>query len=95
MKLKAYIVFSILYDLISISNVMAQGSNSEPWHSQFDLSSAIMLLGIITLLWMVSTLIMGLFIKKNRLVLLPWHKRLAFATLIIACIHAILVLISY
>jgi len=60
--------------------------------SGFHPDSLIEPLGIAAFVCMSITLILGLFIKKNRKKLMPWHVRIGFLTFIIVIVHGSLVL---
>jgi len=59
------------------------------------LSALIEPLGIVTLVLLVTTLTMGLLMKRNRRVLFPLHRTLAFITLASALFHGLLVLLAH
>jgi hypothetical protein len=61
----------------------------------FNYSTIIAPLGITTLLGLLTTLTLGLNMHKNRKLLFPWHKRIAFTTVFLAITHASLVLIFH
>jgi len=46
-------------------------------------------LGICTLVLLVATSLLGFLLKRNRKLLLPWHQRLAVATLVAGAVHAL------
>ncbi len=94
MKIKSNLVFSLLLNLILVGNVLSDEMDHHV-DNNFDFSSFIVPLGIISLISIAITVVMGLLIKKNRGVLLPWHKRLAFLTLILASIHGVIVIIFH
>ncbi len=48
-------------------------------------------LGAATLFCVITTLILGLNLKKNRKVILPWHRGMAFTTVVLALTHAAVV----
>jgi preprotein translocase subunit SecG len=50
-------------------------------------------MGILTFCCMVSTLLLGIFMPKNRKKFFPWHKRLAYLTITSAVLHGALVMI--
>ncbi len=59
------------------------------------LSGLIEPLGIVTLVLLATTLTVGLLMKKNRRVLFPLHRTLAFITLASAVFHGLLVLLAH
>ena len=67
------------------------GGQQEATGELMNASSLIPALGILTLLAILTTLTLGLTMRKNRKLLFPWHKRMAITTVIIALIHAALV----
>jgi hypothetical protein len=58
------------------------------------LASFIAPLGMSTYSLLLATLLAGTFMKRNRTLLFPWHRRLAVATLMLATIHGLLVLLA-
>ncbi|MFC1672070.1 YHS domain-containing protein [Planctomycetota bacterium] len=51
--------------------------------------------GIATFSFLAVTLLCGLFMKKNRKLLFPWHKRFAFLTVLSAVAHATLIVVFH
>lgn len=50
-------------------------------------------LGITTLVCLITTFTLGLTMARNRRLLFPWHRRVAYLTLVVALSHAALVLL--
>ena len=53
------------------------------------------LLGVITILCLITTFLFGVFMKKKRQILFPWHKRLGILTLISALAHATMIVMFF
>ena len=51
--------------------------------------------GLATLSLLFVTFCCGFFMKKNPKVLLKWHKRVAYVTIIVASCHATLVMLAH
>ncbi len=51
--------------------------------------------GLATLSLLIVTFLCGFFMKKNPKLLHPWHKRLAYVTIIVALCHATLVMLAH
>jgi hypothetical protein len=62
-------------------------------HEGFEFEDVIVTLGVLTIISMLSTFVMGYFMPKNRKLLFVWHKRAAISTLILAFSHALTVLL--
>ncbi len=62
-------------------------------HERFESEAVIVTIGILTLISMVLTVLMGFFIPKNRKLLFLWHRKAALATLILGVLHALMVLL--
>jgi len=89
------IVFFILNAVIA-GTIYADGAGYEHQvHGSFSPRTLIVPLGVITFFCLISTLLLGLSMPKNRKRLFPWHKRLAAITLIMAIIHATMALIFH
>ncbi|MFH0965128.1 MAG: hypothetical protein V2A58_14105 [Planctomycetota bacterium] len=52
-------------------------------------------LGIATLALLITTVTLGLLVRRKPRVILRWHKRLGIATLVVALCHAGLVIILF
>jgi hypothetical protein len=52
-------------------------------------------LGMSTYALLLATVLAGAFMKRNRQLLFPWHRRLALATLLLATLHGLLVLLAH
>ncbi len=61
-------------------------------HFSFNFGRLIVPAGILTFVSLLATLSTGLFMKKNRKLLFPWHKRLAILTVISALLRIALVI---
>ena len=48
--------------------------------------------GIVTAIFLFTTLTLGLLMKKNRKVIFPWHRRCAIVTGCVAIVHVLLVM---
>lgn len=55
----------------------------------------IVYLGVATLLCLLATFIVGRLIPQKRRLLVPWHRRLGTATLVLALIHGTLALLVH
>lgn len=92
------ILYSILFlNFITASNIFAHGNHEheEIANQGFSIVDVIAPLGIITLVFLLTTFTMGLILSKypkKRKRLLPWHKKLAFLTVILALSHAVIVI---
>ena len=96
MKKYLYIAVFLFFSFILTSGVFANGDiHNHQSENQFDFSSIIVPLGITTLICLIATLILGLLMPKNRKILFPWHKGIAFITLILALMHGVMVLIFH
>lgn len=87
-----------LFPLLVVTTVFAgggHGGQEEAVNGLLSYSTIIAALGITTLLALVTTLSLGLNMRKNRKLLFPWHKRMAITSVILAIIHAFLVLILH
>jgi hypothetical protein len=62
---------------------------------RFSVQTLIVPLGLTTLACLASTLALGLRMSRNRKAIFPWHRGLAFTTLALALVHAILVLLFH
>lgn len=51
--------------------------------------------GILTLLSLVTTVLMGVFRRKSPKLLFKWHKRMAITTLVLALVHVVLIVIGH
>jgi len=51
--------------------------------------------GLATLSLLIVTFCFGFFMKKNPKLLHPWHRRLAYVTIVVALCHATLVLVTH
>lgn len=63
-------------------------------NGHFSTASLIVPLGISTFTLLLITLAAGLFMKKNRKLLFPWHRRLAVATLFLAIAHVVCIFLA-
>jgi len=81
-------------DLKSLPRLIANGGSQNHEHS-LSWGSLVEPLGIATFVLLACTLTLGLLMKKNRRVLLPLHRALAFITLTSAICHALLVLFAH
>jgi hypothetical protein len=61
----------------------------------FALYELIKPVGILTLLSLATTVLMGVFRRKNLKLLFKWHKRLGVATLVLALVHVTLILVAH
>jgi len=96
MKLKPYIALVVFFTFIASRNVLAdEAAHMYKQDSRFNFAGLLVPLGVATLFCIVVTLVLGLFIRKNRNILLPWHKRMAFLTLLLAILHGALALILF
>jgi hypothetical protein len=86
---QSLIVF--VYTLMSSIAAYANGNVYEN-HERFESDDVIVTLGVLTLISMISTFLMGYFMPKNRKLLFIWHKRAAIATLMLGVSHAMTVL---
>ena len=92
--------YSILFlNLITASNIFAHGnehgSHEAIVNQGFTIADIIAPLGITTLVLLLITFTMGLILSKypkKRKKILPWHKRVAFLTVILALSHAVIVI---
>lgn len=64
-------------------------------HNKSGLAAAAVPLGILTLLCLITTLVLGLTMRKNPKVLFPWHKRMAIFTLIVAITHGTIIILFH
>lgn len=64
-------------------------------HSHFSLGKLTVPLGISTLVLLFTTLSLGIFMKKNRRLIFPWHKRFAILTAISALLHVSTILFNH
>ena len=96
MKKQFYIAAFLFLGFMLTGGVFENGNihNHQSEH-QFDFSTIIVPLGITTLICLIATLTIGLLMPKNRKILFPWHKRMAFMTLILALMHGVMVLIFH
>ena len=67
-------------------------TNHQHSHDTFSTRQLIAPAGITTFILLLATLSLGIFMKRNRKLLFPWHKRIAILTLIAGLIHASLVI---
>ena len=51
--------------------------------------------GILTLLSLVTTVLVGVFRRKSPKLLFKWHKRMAITTLVLALVHVVLIVIAH
>ena len=86
----------IFFNFIIGVNAYANGTshNHQP-EAQFDFNVFIVPLGISTLICLISTLILGFSMRKNRKILFPLHKKIAFITLMLGLVHGAMVLIFH
>ena len=68
-------------------NAFAYGGYGRHGFRFFCSNSLIITLGVIALLGLIVTLILGFQKSKNRKVVLQWHKNLAIITIIAASLH--------
>lgn len=61
-------------------------------HEHSELGEIAGALGLVTLLSLITTLILGLTMRKNPKVLMPWHKRIATFTVIVGITHGALMM---
>ena len=64
-------------------------------NGHFNTASLIVPLGISTFVFMTATLLAGAFVKRRRNLLLPWHRRLAVVTLLVAIAHVACILLAH
>jgi hypothetical protein len=81
-----------VYTLMISTAAYANGNGFEH-HERFESDDVIVTLGVLTLISMISTFLMGYFMPKNRKLLFSWHKRAGIATLILGITHALTVLL--
>ena len=91
----------LFLNLITVNNIFASGNHEHGSHTHgtveqgFNIADIIAPLGITTLVLLLITFTMGLILSKypkKRKKILPWHKRVAFLTVIVALSHAIIVI---
>ncbi|MFH1092735.1 MAG: hypothetical protein V1739_01110 [Candidatus Omnitrophota bacterium] len=86
----------MFFKFMNYGNVLANVNTTlQQRNSRVDFVSFIVPLGIATFVCIITTLVFGIFIKKNRRIVLPWHKGIAFMTLILGLVHGALALIFY
>ncbi len=100
MKNKLYLIIFINFTLVN--NIFANGNHEHGNHNHgvvidqgFVITDLIAPLGITTLTLLLLTFSMGFYISKvpkKRKLILPWHKRVASLTVILALSHAIIVI---
>lgn len=81
--------------LIQLSAAIPALANGDDYgHEEHTgLSSFIEPMGITTLVCLITTFTLGLTMARNRRLLFPWHRRIAYLTLVVALSHATLVLL--
>jgi hypothetical protein len=92
MKPYKYLLWAFGFNILYANSILADTTSPDTLKNNLD--SLIIGLGISTLACIVTTLVIGFLIKKNRKILLPWHRTIAVLTLVLALSHAIIVLIS-
>jgi hypothetical protein len=92
MKTIFYTLIASVYSLMISAAAYADGKGFEH-HQNFGLRDIIVTLGILTLISILLTFLMGYFMPKNRKLLFVWHKRAAIAALILAFSHGVMVFI--
>ena len=96
MKIKMSIIILFILNVAIAGTLYASGNGHEHQAAgHFKPASLIEPLGVLTFLCLISTFILGQLMPKNRKTLLPWHKRMAVITLIIALTHVTMVLIFH
>ena len=53
------------------------------------------IMGIVTLLLLIGSVVTGLLMSRNRKVLFKVHRALAIITVVVALVHAVLVIMMY
>jgi hypothetical protein len=92
MKTTFHCLMLTIYSWIICTVSYADGKGLEH-HKRFESDDVIVTLGVLTLISMISTFLMGYFMPKNRKLLFSWHKRAGIATLILGITHALTVLL--
>ncbi len=72
----------------------SEGNHEHSTGGDFSLHLLVMPFGVLTFIFLMLTLLSGLFMRKNRKLLFPWHKRFAFSTVTVAICHVLLVIFS-
>ena len=67
----------------------------EDHNGHFSMALLVAPLGIATFILMFATLLAGVFMKRNRKRLFPWHRRLAVLTLVVAATHVLFVILAH
>jgi hypothetical protein len=91
MKTLFHSLFVSIYTLVISTAAYANGNGNEH-HEGFEFDDVIVTLGVLTLISMISTFLMGYCMPKNRKLLFTWHKRAGIMTLILGISHALMVL---
>lgn len=73
-------------------NALANGGNGHEQEGTI-FKSLIAPFGVVTFSLLLTTIILGMKMARNRAVFSPWHRRIAFSTLFLALCHATLVII--
>lgn len=76
------------------ANVSGHGHSLAP-STGLALYKLIKPVGILTLLSLVTTVLMGVFRRKNPKLLFKWHKRMGVTTLLLALVHVVLIVIAH
>jgi hypothetical protein len=92
MKTAFYSLMVTINSLIITAIAYAKGDELEH-HEGFEADDIIVTLGVLTLISVISTFLMGYFMPKNRKLLFTWHKRAAVVALILGISHALTVLL--
>lgn len=70
------------------------GESASSESASFELDDLVLALGVATFIVAASALSTGLYMKKNRKLLFPWHRRLGIATGVCALIHGIIAMLA-
>ena len=86
-----------IFILIVISGIAFadETGHGQQSHNGFTMQSVIAPLGIVTLILLISTFILGFLVPKNRKKLFPLHRKMAITTIVVAVIHASVVFIFH
>ena len=76
-------------------NALANGGSGHEHQDTTIFQSLIVPFGMATFILLLTTIILGLQMARNRAVIFPWHRRIAFSALFMALCHATLVIVFH
>ena len=96
MKIKLNVPPVLMLNESLTETVLANGTgHANQLNEHFSFKNLIVPLGIITVICLISTLVLGFLMPKKSKILFPWHKRMAIITLISAITHGVMVMIFH